>query len=118
MLSMPSRYSHAIEGTLGTMRSALLIYSQDNHDYPASLIDTAITSSFPNHSIPKIVIVTTEGQPHWYSKSDRISLFNSLHDADDAGDWGYVNNPSSPDYGKVFINCTHLDLWQKPWNNH
>ncbi|MBI5208944.1 MAG: hypothetical protein HY927_03115 [Elusimicrobia bacterium] len=36
----------------------------------------------------------------------------------DTGKWGYVNDPASPDFGLVFIDCTHTDAKGSRWSSY
>jgi hypothetical protein len=36
----------------------------------------------------------------------------------DEGGWGYVNNPADPEFGRVFVNCTHTDAKGVRWDHY
>lgn len=115
--------SVGLDGKLGGVLSALSIYYGDtNGKYPETLDvlwkdkkylpgplgHADVYAEFPGKGIARA---------HWYRDTDKIKYFRSVQDADDAGGWGYVNDPSSPQYGTVFINCTHVNFRKGiPWN--
>jgi len=117
-------------GQLDMVRSALQIYYQDTEGkYPASLETLAENGKYlTSGEIPKARIFGKKGGEdfaHLHSGSEtKVKLFRSPKEADDAGGWGYVADPSSPEYGTAFINCTHLYMgsrngrgYKEPWNS-
>jgi hypothetical protein len=110
-------------GQLNLLRSSVTVYYGDHEGkYPPSL--EALTEERKYlEEIPKAEIYGKEGGEdfeHLHSGGSRqVKAFSSRRDADDTGGWGYVADPNSPEFGDVFINCTHLYMGAgpaKPWN--
>lgn len=112
-------------GRLDTIRSSLRIYYSDMEGkYPASLEVLSEGGRYmPAGDMPKADIfgkTKDDDFTHLHKGSGtQVKLFRSPDDADDSGGWGYVADPASPDYGKVFVNCTHMYMGKgsgTPWN--
>jgi len=115
--------TEALEAELGRAQFALSIYYGDtNGKYPETLDvlwkeqkylprplrRAEVYAEFPGRGIARA---------HWYRDTARIKIFESAKDSDDSGGWGYVNDPKSPEYGAVFVNCTHVNFRKNvPWN--
>lgn len=98
-------------GNLGAVRSSLSIYYGDMEGaYPRDL--TALTPKYIE-SLPEVKALSRGNVIHLPSR--KVKNFPGMQ-PDDAGGWGYVNEPltpggsPNPQYGNVFINCTHEDL--------
>ncbi|MBI2788335.1 MAG: hypothetical protein HYX59_06585 [Elusimicrobia bacterium] len=101
-------------GNLGAVRSALSIYYGDTEGaYPRDL--TALMPKYMTE-LPELKALSRGNIIHLPSR--KVKNFPGLQ-PDDAGGWGYVNErltpggSPNPDYGNVFINCTHEDLSQR-----
>jgi hypothetical protein len=99
---------------LSGMRSAIRMYYDDTHGhYPTDLAilirDKKYLAAIP-YAMP------AKGEQMYHSKSNDVKYFSSGDQSDDSGGWGYVNNPKSPDFGKIFVNCTHQDARRISWN--
>lgn len=100
-------------GQLSSLRSSLQIYygDKDGKEFPAGLYEL-----IPRYmqSIPRVN--TQSRATILHEASDRVAFFKTKSDTDDKGGWGYVNEPTlpggapNPEYGSVFINCTHINL--------
>lgn len=111
------------EGDLARIQSYLSIYYSDTGGkYPPSLDvlwqEKRYLEGPPPHA--DIFIETRNGKfkrAHWHRDTAKVKVFHSRAEADDSGGWGYVADPASPEWGTVFINCTHQH-WKKriPWN--
>lgn len=107
--------SRALEGmtlgNVGGIRTALVYYYGDHEGiYP-----TVLNKLLPRYlaSIPPAIF-----PPH-HEVTNRVYYVSNLK-SNDAGGWGYVNNPSDKDFGTVFPNCTHVNLnsffnKKEPW---
>ena len=99
-------------GSLGSIRSALDIYHQDNELYPKTLSELTVKSRYLG-DIPEVHAISNGGKV-LHVPSKRPANFPARR-SDDRGGWGYVNEPllsdgrPNPDFGAVFINCTHTD---------
>ena len=92
-------------GHCGEIRSALtMFYSDSNGMFPRDL----------NQLIPKYLseIPPVSGLKE-HRPSRNVVLADDLS-ATDSGGWLYVNNPKSPHYGEVRIDCTHK-IGGKTW---
>ena len=105
-----NRNSRTAINDLGAIRSALSAYFGDTHgSYPKQLSDLT----------PKYLTKLPPLRERLYGKfihaeTRRTTNFRALQ-PDDQNGWGYINQPQLPDgrpnpqYGSVFINCTHTD---------
>ena len=109
--SMGSSAEHAIVGSLGSLRSALQIYQSDTGKFPPQLSD--LIPKYLDH-VPGLQAISRDGII-LHLPSAEVHTFGDQH-SDDKGGWGYINAPTTPgghpnpNFGKVFINCTHFDL--------
>lgn len=104
----------ASKGNLGALRSAMSIYYGDMEgQYPAELQALTTDGKY-------LTTIPSARTPNFHADSAAVQNFDAMIDASqsDAGGWGYVNNPKSPDWGNVFINCTHTDTRGKSWNSY
>jgi hypothetical protein len=115
---------------LGTLRSALAIYYEDNEKhYPTSLdvLTGPYTVGGKTYSgrylreIPKVNLGKSQRILIWCMEPHPTSTevhYLASAEATDTGGWAYVNDPNSRDFGKIFINCTHVDLRGNPWSSY
>lgn len=113
----------SLEGKLGEARSALSIYYGDtNGRYPETLEVLWKDNRYLSHPLGHADVFAELpgnrfGRAHWYRDTDKIHYFHSVAEADDAGGWGYVNDPKSPEFGALFVNCTHENFRRHvAWN--
>jgi len=98
------------KGNLGAIRSALYIYHGDHDEtYPKMPQDLTIDGNYMS-ALPKI-----QDTPH--APTDAVAPY-STRSSRDTGSWGYVNNPSDPDWGSIYIDCTHTDLKGVVWASY
>ncbi len=112
IVSIAGSHRNASLGNLASIRSALTIYFSDNDKvYPSELegLVPRYLEKIPEvHGISEGMIV------HHLPTSLVTNVKN--RQSDDRGGWGYVNQPklpdgqTNPDFGSVFINCTHKDV--------
>ncbi len=101
-------------GMLSALRSELRDYKVSRGSYPVSLAELP-------HPVPKLWskpdnpgAAFSDGLfPH--PSSDEVVYYSSVT-AGDTGKWAYVNDPSCPEFGTVFIDCTHQD-GGIPWSS-
>lgn len=110
------------EGNRDKIESALsLYYSDSDGKYPPSL-EALQPKDYLESPMPRedVFIEVSSGKfkrAHWRRDSDKVKLFASRADSDDGGGWGYVADPNSPEWGTVFVNCTHNHFKKGvPWN--
>lgn len=104
----------ATKGNLGAIRSGLMIYYGDTEgNYPMSLEELVpkYTDEIPSAKIPGHHEDSNEVT--YYSGSDYIR-----ENFRDTGGWGYVNDPASPEWGNVFVDCTHTDNKGHKWHTY
>lgn len=110
------------EGRRDAIAAALEIYYNDSDmKYPPSL-EALWNRQYMTGPMPgENVFIEVSGgkfkRAHWRRDSAKVKIFRSRAEADDSGGWGYVADPDSPEWGTVFVNCTH-DHFKKrvPWN--
>ena len=108
----------AIKAYLSAMRSALNIYQSDHKTYPTEIYSPAFYGRyfFESNLLPRNVRPGLPPEQHfWPSKAirsepRRISL--------DSGQWVYINNPESPEFGVFYLDCTHQDYAGRTWSSY
>jgi len=97
------------KGRLGAIRSALSIYYGDHEgiQYPATLNLLTVGGKYLS-SLPV-------AQTRKHKNSNRVT-FGSV--PTDAGGWLYENDPESPKYGGLIVNCTHKDTKGNVWTTY
>ena len=102
----------ATREALSSLRSVLSIYYGSNTFYPSDDLACLIEDGRYISQIPPTKL---SGAGH--ADSRNISVGASTAAAlTDAGGWAYVNDPDSPSYGTLFINCSHADLSGRAWD--
>jgi hypothetical protein len=84
---------------LGGLRLALEFYRQEFREYPrdyAAVVRAGKLEAAPRLKLPR------------HLPADKVYGVPSYALADTGG-WAYVNDPASPDFGRVFIDCSHKD---------
>ncbi|MBI3288031.1 MAG: hypothetical protein HYZ74_00770 [Elusimicrobia bacterium] len=119
-----------IEAELGRLRSAVELYYADHEGrYPESVDELIRDKKYLDRPVghADVFILGSNGsyaRAHWHYQTNTLKNFSSREGADDSGGWGYVNDRSSPEWGTVFVNCTHPH-WKRsrltgdtdiPWN--
>jgi len=100
----------ATRGNLGALRAALTAYRKDmGGRYPAHVTELLLGGRYLL-SVPKAKV-----PPH-HKDSNSVRLGLHASDSDDSGGWAYVAEPSSKDWGTVFVNCTHTDTKEASWS--
>ena len=92
------------------VRSAIAAYYGEHQgNYP-----TDDLSSLSPQYIEKIPQATVPGYP----PSAHVSHGNFEQAFTKTGGWAYVNDPSDPRFGDVFVNTDKEDSYGKAWNTH
>lgn len=101
----------ATKGRLGTLRASVNIYFIDNDgNYPSDL--TPFMQPGGRYYLTGLLPIYTAD--HGYTGA--VDLVGGFNPAADNGGWGYVN--AGPAWGKLWIECTHLDSRGKAWSEY
>lgn len=100
----------ATRGNLGTVRSALRIYNADVEGYYPETLAFLATGSKYLQQIPPIEV------PFFHPDSAAVRLAAGA--ANDAGGWQYNNVSTDPDFGTLWVNCTHTDTVLSAWTSY
>ncbi|MBI5246425.1 MAG: hypothetical protein HY923_04540 [Elusimicrobia bacterium] len=104
---------------LGSIRAAMSIYYGDMEGKYPDKLERVIADPKYMPRPPRVFAVYANvpgrGVMRVHTREDMMKIrhFGSVKSADDLGGWGYVNDPKSPEYGLVFINCTHREVRRK-----
>lgn len=99
----------AVQGNLGTLRSAISIYYADMEgQYPQTL--SALTAS------SKYLKAVPSGKIPSYHQAS--ALVTSAVTADDAGGWVYNADTSHSRFGSIAVNCIHTDSKGSVWSSY
>ena len=100
----------ASKGNLGAVRSALSIYYGDNEGvYPTDSLGSLTLNGKYLTSMP---LAKT---PNYHPDSATVANVTS---GNDAGGWAYDNTTTDPNYGTVWVNCTHTDTKGNIWTSY
>ncbi|MBI3297764.1 MAG: hypothetical protein HYZ75_06350 [Elusimicrobia bacterium] len=106
---MRSPEESSSRGNLGSIRSALSIYYGDLEGvYPSDLSSLTVAGKY----IGELPQAKT---PKYHKASTRVTPGAT---PSDSGGWGYNNVTADPNYGNVFVNCTHTDLRSRVWASY
>lgn len=100
-------------GELSRLRGKLQLYRRKEGRYPAALSALEQDSRYP-FRVPALWRHSV-GTPHRMSSGTAVYPTKVGRDS---GLWGYVNEPSDPYWGTVYIDCTHTDLTGKTWSSY
>jgi hypothetical protein len=106
--SMQVKQEKSSMANLGMLRSSIEMYIID-HKTPPSNLERELVPKY----ISRIPTFSVTPKQHLLP-SKKIDYVNNLN-AVDTGHWAYVSDPGSKDFGKIFVNCTHLNYKQQPW---
>ncbi|OGR80184.1 MAG: hypothetical protein A2X32_05960 [Elusimicrobia bacterium GWC2_64_44] len=101
-------------GMLTSLRSTLNIYYGANHTFPSDNLATLTDNGTYISVIPPAKLPNT---PHMDSIAVSVGA-STMAALTDAGGWAYVNDPESPAFGTLFVNCSHADRNSAAWNSH
>ena len=91
---------------LGGLRIAITLYSMEEKGAPAafeSVLRAGQLEGTPPLKLP------------WHLKSSRVRNSPAFR-IKDTGGWAYVNNPKDPDFGLLYIDCSHKDPKGRFWS--
>lgn len=91
---------------LSGIRLSLELYRQEHRKYPASFAETLRAGTLeaaPDLKLPG------------HFKSSEVRDTPSLA-IKDSGGWAYVSDPRSPDFGLLYIDCSHRDEKSRFWS--
>jgi prepilin-type N-terminal cleavage/methylation domain-containing protein len=113
----------ATKGNLNSLRGALNIYYGDNESLfpagPAGSNTTFLQSAMVPRYLEKWPEVYVPGRHARTSSVDTIAGGDpAASDPTDDGEWVYVSNPDSVDWGRVNVECYHTDLRGAVWSSH
>ncbi len=105
---------------LGSMRSALEIYRSDHETFPKDIYGSDFYGRyFFESNIHRLRRGLRPGLPPeqhlWPSKKIRMEREKIYADS---GQWIYINDPNSPNFGTFYIDCTHQDYDDHVWNTY
>jgi prepilin-type N-terminal cleavage/methylation domain-containing protein len=99
----------ATKGSLGSLRSALSIYYGDMEgQYPVQLF--ALTSN--GKYLTAIPYAKT---PNYHTDTSKEADNSPGTVLNDTGGWAYNNNQTDPNFGTLWVNCTHTDTKGTIW---
>ena len=103
----------AVKANLWNLRNALAVYARDGtKNYPDSL--DSILKTIPYLPVDFLPYWPTPYTTARHDGTMAVHYFRSFT-PDDSGGWGYVNEPTDPNFGKVFVNCTHRNWEGNRW---
>jgi hypothetical protein len=114
--AIPAHRMGDTKTALGNLRVCIRLY-KDDHRAPPTKLDELIPRYL--QSIPSTGVYYEKGLLGWDWDSHPVTdhvRYVSILQADDAGGWVYVNDPHSPDFGKLIVNCTHQDFHGLRWD--
>lgn len=91
---------------LSGIRLSLELYRQEHRKYPASfaeILRAGTLEAAPDLKLPG------------HFKSSEVRDTPSLA-IKDSGGWAYVSDPRSPDFGLLYIDCSHRDEKSRFWS--
>ncbi|MDA8244775.1 MAG: hypothetical protein M0025_11745 [Elusimicrobia bacterium] len=92
---------------LSGLRVAVELYRQQHAGRPPASFGETLRSG-ELESVPDLKL---PGHPRRAGVRDTASAAVS-----DTGGWAYVNDPKSPDFGLVYIDCSHSDAKGRFWS--
>ncbi|MBL0058542.1 MAG: hypothetical protein IPP35_05450 [Elusimicrobia bacterium] len=119
---MAGSLTHKTEGDLRKLQADLSLWYGDKGKFPATLDllernPLPSRGPWPPHAEVFLEVNNRFKRAHWFCDTNHFKYFSSRTLSDDSGGWGYVNDPRSPEWGTVFVNCTHLHFEKRvPWN--
>jgi hypothetical protein len=122
LIPIVARYQTLVEdplvmSNLYLLRNSAELFYNDHQTYPSdftAIIRDQHVKPLPIGGHPATDQVQLYGNEvcAGTQTSDQMIIGAKLNDA---GGWGYVNDPKSPCFGHVFVNCTHIRSGGKEW---
>lgn len=91
---------------LAGARMALEFYRQEKKSLPSDF--GLVVASGKLEAVPELKL-----PGHHRSREVRNT---PVFDVKDTGGWAYVSDPSSPEFGLVYIDCSHKDEKSRSWS--
>lgn len=91
---------------LSGLRMALALYAMEGKPAPAAFED--VISAGKLEEAPALKLP-------WHPRCALVRNASSRA-VTDTGGWAYVNAPGDPDFGQVFIDCSHKDPKNRFWS--
>ncbi|MCX5785414.1 MAG: hypothetical protein NTX59_06980 [Elusimicrobia bacterium] len=91
---------------LAALRISLELYRLDKGRLPVHFSDVAVNGNL--EAVPDLKL-----KRHFKSSTVKNVPYYKITDS---GSWAYVNDPKSPDFGLVFIDCSHADEKGRAWS--
>jgi general secretion pathway protein G len=103
----------ATKANLIVLRSAIRIYYSDNDGQNPSNLGILITGR-------KQYIASIPGTevPPYHPESAAENDGSAATAPTDAGGWAYINDDTDPNFGSLWVNCTHTDTKGTVWTNY
>jgi len=106
-----NRTDSTMKSQVHTFRSSLSIYSSDhNKSFPKT-----IKELIPNY-LPSPLKLWFHGKYPHPETTDVLTL--KFKELTDSGKFVYIYNPGTDNHGKVYIDCSHLDVNSKRWDEY
>jgi prepilin-type N-terminal cleavage/methylation domain-containing protein len=100
------------QGKLGAIRGALSIYYADMEGvYPSDL--TPMMTPGSKYLTGMIPVYTQD-----HGNSTMVNYYDTVTYDGDGGGWGYVNNVTNGQWGKIWVDCTHSDAKGTIWTQY
>lgn len=91
---------------LSGIRLSLELYRQEHKKYPASFAETLRAGTL--EAAPELKLPG-------HFKTSKVRDTPALAIKDNGG-WAYVSDPRSPDFGLLYIDCSHRDEKSRFWS--
>ena len=102
----------ASKGNLGSIRSALSIYYGDMEGvYPTDVVALTQNGKYMT-AIPKAKT------PNFHPDSASVNQAATPVDDTKNGGWAYDNSNTDPNFGSLWVNCTHTDTKGSIWTGY
>lgn len=103
-------HEHVVHSNLGTLRSSIGVYFGENQRYPTD--DLTCLTGNGSHYLPAIPWLKTASA---HAGSRQVITGGLMRDS---GSWYYDNDPTSPRWGTVSIDCFHPDSKGQVWSTY
>jgi len=91
---------------LSGIRLSLELYRQEHKQYPAAFAETLRAGTL--EAAPELKL-----PGHFRNSKVRDTPALTITDS---GGWAYVSDPKSPDFGLLYIDCSHRDEKSRFWS--
>src|SRR5438105_2075289 len=100
----------ASKGNLGSIRGALSIYYGDMEgQYPSDLASLTVGGKY-------LSTIPIAKAPNYHT--DTSTVVEQISSADTGGGWIYNNLVTDPNFGTLWVNCTHTDTKGTAWTTY